>query len=387
MLLLARRNLFSERTRLAISVGGVALSVFLISLLLSLYRGWDSKVGGFVEKSNVDIWIGSEGARDFLSAASLLPTSLSSGLGSDPELQQSVDEASPVIDRPVEGIKVKIMTSGAEERDVKMDLQFIGFDTGTGLGGPIKVIEGNNTVGPGEVIVDKALTRRYGVQVGDTIEAGGRDWKVVGRSDEGDFVASQTVFVSLPEAQDALGIKDQTTYFAIRLKPGVDPQDFAGKVESEARAANQPVVAFTRDQFAGNTRHRILSNVLPILAVVLGLAFIVGLAVAGLTIYTATVEKAREYGILKAVGFANRYLYRTVLEQSLVTGFLGFAFGVGLTLILGPFASDLVPQFVLFTRWQDILGVAGVTLLMAAIAAYIPVRRLAAIDPVAVFKA
>ncbi len=33
MLLVARKNLFSERIRLAISVGGVALSVFLISIL------------------------------------------------------------------------------------------------------------------------------------------------------------------------------------------------------------------------------------------------------------------------------------------------------------------------------------------------------------------
>ena len=60
--------------------------------------------------------------------------------------------------------------------------------------------------------------------------------------------------------------------------------------------------------------------------------------------------------------------------------------GLGLTLIIGPFASDYVPQFVLFTRWQDVLFVAGVTVLMALIAAYIPVRRLAAIDPVSVFK-
>ena len=74
MLLIARKNLFSERMRLFISVGGVALAVFLISLLLSLYRGWEEKVGGFVENSNVDMWIASEGAQDFLAAASLLPT-------------------------------------------------------------------------------------------------------------------------------------------------------------------------------------------------------------------------------------------------------------------------------------------------------------------------
>ncbi len=36
MLLVARKNLFSERIRLAISVGGVALSVFLIGILAQI---------------------------------------------------------------------------------------------------------------------------------------------------------------------------------------------------------------------------------------------------------------------------------------------------------------------------------------------------------------
>ena len=55
--------------------------------------------------------------------------------------------------------------------------------------------------------------------------------------------------------------------------------------------------------------------------------------------------------------------------------------------MLAPFAQDFVPQFVVFIRWQDLLAVAGFTLLMVILAAYIPVRRLAAIDPVAAFNA
>ena len=80
------------------------------------------------------------------------------------------------------------------------------------------------------------------------------------------------------------------------------------------------------------------------------------------------------------------FLYRVVFEQSLITGALGFAAGAGLTLLVAPFAQDAVPQFVVFVRWQDILGVAGVTLLMALVAAYIPIRRMGSIDPVTVFK-
>jgi putative ABC transport system permease protein len=174
-----------------------------------------------------------------------------------------------------------------------------------------------------------------------------------------------------------------TTFYTVLLEDGEDPQRFADRLE----ALSPKIVTYTRDEFASSTRDRVLTNILPILFVVLALAFIVGLAVAGLTIYTATIEKSREFGILKAVGFKNRYLYRLVFEQSAVTALLGFLVGVGLTLLIGPFASDWVPQFVLFTRWQDVLIVAVVTVAMAIISGYIPVRRLAAIDPVSVFKA
>ena len=150
MLLVARKNLFSERTRLAISVGGVALSVLLISLLLSLYRGWDERVGGFVEDSSIDVWIGSEGSKDFLSAASLLtfdPT-----LGPDPCVQaageairsgaqtekpirvEDVQECRPLIVRAMEGVRVSVISGDTEKVGAKMDLQFIGFDS-TRLGG------------------------------------------------------------------------------------------------------------------------------------------------------------------------------------------------------------------------------------------------------------
>src|SRR3989304_543667 len=111
----------------------------------------------------------------------------------------------------------------------------------------------------------------------------------------------------------------------------------------------------------------------------------VGLAVAGLTIYTATVEKSREYGILKAEGFTNRFLYRVVLEQSVVTSLMGFVLGAGATIIVGPLAQGLVPQFVGLIRWQDILGITGAALLMDVTPAFVPVRRLGPIDPATVF--
>ena len=374
MLLVARKNLFSERIRLAISVGGVALSVFLIGILLSLYRGWDEKVGEYVEDVPADLWVASDGATDFIQAASILPNALGVQLRLLPE----VETVSPLIVRPVS------MTKEGDNRDNEFDIQIVGYEPAIGLGGPLAVVAGKSPPGPGEIVIDKATSDRYGIEIGDRLTRGTESLTVVGKSSRGDFVFTQVAFVTLDTAADFLELENrsQRTFFLLDLQDASQKEALAERLE----ASTPGIVLFTGEEFADETRQRILGNILPMLIVVLIVAFVVGLSVAGLTIYTATVEKSREYGILKAEGFTNRFLYRVVIEQSLVTSALGFVLGVSLIIFIAPFAQRLVPQFVVFVRWQDILGITGATLLMALIAAFIPVRRLAKIDPVTVFK-
>ena len=374
MLLVARKNLFHERIRLAISVGGVALSVFLVGILLSLYRGWEQRVGEYVENVPADLWVASEGATDFIQAASILPE----GVGVQLSLLPDVDTVSALIVRPVE------VSKAGDDGDQEFDIQLVGYNPKIHLGGPLEVLEGKSPPGGGEVVIDQATSERYGVAIGDRLTRGTKSLIVVGKSGRGDFVFTQVAFVTLGTAVDFLGLdpENQRTFFLVKLKDPAEGEQLAKRLEAHAPG----VTFFTGKEFADETRERILGNILPMLIVLLTLAFIVGLAVAGLTIYTATVEKSREYGILKAEGFTNQFLYRVVFEQSLVTSILGFLLGAGATVLVAPFAQDLVPQFVVLVRWQDIFLIVGATLLMAFVAAYIPVRRIAHIDPVLVFK-
>jgi putative ABC transport system permease protein len=350
------------------------LSVFLIGILLSLYRGWDEKVGEYVEMVPADLWVASDGTTDFIQAASVLPEGVGILLGLLPE----IDTVSPIIARPVGMVKA------GDDPDDDFDVQLVGYDPAIGLGGPLAIVAGKSPPGPGEIVIDKVTSDRYGVEIGDRLFRGAESLTVVGKSSGGDFVFTQVGFVTLETAVEFLRLdpESQRTFFLLTLGDPSEAEALAARLEASASG----VVLFTGEEFADETRQRILGNILPMLIVVLIVAFIVGLSVAGLTIYTATVEKSREYGILKAEGFTNRFLYRVVIEQSLVTSALGFVLGVSLIIFMAPFAQGLVPQFVVFVRWQDILGITGATLLMALIAAFIPVRRLAQIDPVTVFK-
>ena len=141
MLLVARKNLFSEKTRLAISIGGVALSVFLIGILLSLYRGWDQQVGSFVEQVPGDLWVASDGTTDFAAAASILPE----GLGRQLQIAPDVETVSPLIVRPMEVYR-------SQDAPTKtFDLQLVGYDPKIGLGGPLHIVGGNGFRAEGKI--------------------------------------------------------------------------------------------------------------------------------------------------------------------------------------------------------------------------------------------
>lgn len=368
MILLALRNLVSERTRFAFSAAGIGFAVFLITVLLGLYQGWNEKVGGFVEDVNADAWVAREGTTDFINAASILPRSL----GAETAARDGVESVHPLIVRPMQFYK----------GDRKVELHLIGYEVGSGVGGPVKITKGRGDPGAGEIVVDDVLARTKGLSVGDTLTSGDSSFTVIGISTGGNFAFTQAAFVSVEAAADLLDMGDLVTFWLVDMQDGASVQTLASDVTS----STDGVTVFTSGEFASATRHRILDNVIPIIGLILGLAFIVGIAITSLTIYTATVEKTREFGIMKAVGFNNMDLYRLVLIQSFITGAVGFVFGVLLTLIASRFVDKIVAQFILYVRPIDILFVLIATVVMAGAASIVPARRVGSVDPAVAFK-
>jgi putative ABC transport system permease protein len=368
MILLAFRNLVTERTRFAFSAAGIGFAVFLITVLLGLYQGWSVKVGGFVEDVEADVWIAREGTTDFINAASILPRDM----GEDVTARDDVASAHPMIVRPMR----------LYEGEKEVETHLIGYDVETGIGGPTKITKGRGEPGLNEIVIDEVLSRTAGVSVGDQLTSGDTTLDVVGLATGGNFAFTQAGFVSEETASELLDMGALVTFWLVDLEDGVDPAEAAASI----LGSNDGVAVFTSDEFASATRHRILDNVIPIIGLILGLAFIVGIAITSLTIYTATVEKSREFGVMKAVGFNNGDLYRLVLMQSLITGAVGFVFGVALTLLMAQFIDRLVAQFILYVRPIDIGFVFVATVVMAAGAAIVPARRVGSVDPAVAFK-
>ena len=163
-----------------------------------------------------------------------------------------------------------------------------------------------------------------------------------------------------------------------------------GRASEVAAAINKNVPnvnAFVSKEFAENSRRAIKQSVLPLLLIILALAFIVGTLVLGLTVYTAVLEKEREFGVIKAIGVPGLGLLRVVLEQALVCAVLGFTVGIAATFVASWLVKLAVPQFVTAFYVRDIALVFVGTLVMSALASLVPAVRVMKVDTLSVFKA
>jgi putative ABC transport system permease protein len=61
------------------------------------------------------------------------------------------------------------------------------------------------------------------------------------------------------------------------------------------------------------------------------LGFLVGVAIAGQTLYLFTLAHLKQFAILKAMGLSNRGVVGMILVQAMVVGTVGHALGMGLT--------------------------------------------------------
>jgi putative ABC transport system permease protein len=103
-------------------------------------------------------------------------------------------------------------------------------------------------------------------------------------------------------------------------------------------------------------------------------------------IYTATVERMKEYGVLKAVGAKNRHLYRLVTQQALFTATVGAGLGAGLAWLVGEWITGIAPKFLVVLQPGATLAVMGAGLLMGLLAALLPARYVGGLDPARVFR-
>ncbi|MFN2504537.1 MAG: ABC transporter permease [Acidimicrobiales bacterium] len=368
---IAWKNLSGERTRFAMSVVGVAFSVVLIITLRALYWGVIDEATRYVRTTGADLWVAQAGSPgDFLQARSVLPAAAEA----DIKRVTGVAGASPLLSRPV-GFRL-----GGRDTD----LFLLGVAPVGQPGWPEAVASGDSRPpGRGEVVIDRVFAKNFDVQTGDVLPIGPKGLKVAAIVGGGNAFAYQFAWAHFDDVAAMVGVDGFVSYFLVRTAAGEDADAVGRRIEQQVGGTE----VFAGTELADRNADNLREGFLPVLWVLVIVAFVVGTIIIGLIIYTATVEKSREYGVLKAIGFSNRRLYAVVFQQSLLAATAGFLLGCIISVVLGPAIEEIVPVFVTQIRPGDIVFAGVGALGMALLASFVPARPITRLDPAQVFQA
>ena len=255
----------------------------------------------------------------------------------------------------------------------------VGLEHGSTFGVPVRMRAGEAHPDFGEIVIDEVLARDFRVRVGDTIRIGIVDLRVVGIAAGGNAVLGTYAFVQ----RGALvleGVQEPSYLFAtVGAERTID--EMIDRIDRE-----DGMHAMTRRAFQSANQALARQVVLPLIAIVVGIACAVGGTIVGLTLYTVTMERREEYGLMKALGLPER----AVLGAAFVQGAIATGAGVVLGLVTGWVVSALVsvvePRFVTTMPIWLTLAVAAGAMLAGALASTIPVRAVSRIDPALVFR-
>ena len=371
---LARRNLFHDKVRLTVTLTGIVFAVVLIIVQMGLFLGFTSATAGLIANSAADLWVVSDH----------VPYLERSVAFSERKLQQI---------RAIPGVALADKYAADFSRWKRADggqenIYMIGFNPNSGLGGPWNLVAGRveDLKIPDTVIIDEMYRQKLGITaLGQTAEINDRRARVVGftrgiRS----FTTSPYVFATFKNAQDYIGrlAEDQTSYILVRVAPGADVEAVRRNLEAQIR----DVDVHTTSEFARMTTAYWMfttgAGIAVLMAAVLGL--VVGVVVVAQTIYATTVDHIREFGTLKAMGASNRYIYRVILEQALISAVIGYALAM-VTSIFVLRGSAEGGASILVT-WQLLAAMFGITLVMCISAAVVSINKVMKIDPALVFR-
>ena len=358
---IARRNLSRQRLRLALSAGGVGMALLLILALDGVYAGILDRVTAYPDNQGAPLIASQEGVETMHMSSSTIPLRTVRELQRDPR----VERADPIL--------YTTLVLGEQRRAFSY---LIGYRDG---GGPWEMASGRARPKSAEVVLDERTAERLGVSLGGSIPVLGLPLRVVGLASNAATIVSGLAWVDYDAFDRAIRARGAASY--VLITPRGDPPSAAAELERD-----YPLTVQTREQFSANERQVISDMSTGLIRGMVVIGVVVGLAVAALSIYTATTARLREYAVLKAIGMRNRNLYALVSRQSLLTVAVGLALALALVAALAWLVPALEPSLLISVSPDAVVRTALLAALIAVAAAAIPARRVAKLDPASVYR-
>jgi len=368
MLLWILKTLWLQKLSLLASAAGIAGAFILVVILHAVFVGESRQVVAYVRHTVADVWVMQRGVGNMHMANSFVWDSKVIRVAGVP----GVRAATP------------ILYAGTVIRTADRSwLAFaVGLKPGATRGGPWAMAAGKATPAPGEIVVPRVFAEMAGIPLGGRIRVTSKALVVVGLS-EGTFsMGNSVVFMAEADLADLMSAHGTVSYILVDALAGQDPVALAARIEREV----QKVSALPQERFMRNDYQLAMQMGVEIIAFMTLIGSALAAVIVAFTAYTQVARRRRELAIAKALGVRNRAIYAAVTAQTVLITGLGLLLALVATWGLFPLLSALVPQITLVLTAAALWRAAAVALVVAVLAAWVPARYVARVDPLTAFK-
>jgi len=396
---LARKDVWHNRGRFALTTLGVGTLLMIVMGMGGIYRGLTEDATLLVQRVGADIWIAQRDTRGPFAEVSRVPRTLVDRVAAVPGVVAAREFVYHTIQRQRAGKPMRAAV--------------LGLSWPTDRGQWLPLVGGRGLAQAHfEMIADRSL----GLTLGERIRLGKETYTVVGlTSGMSDPSGNGFMFFTVRDAQavqfdqpgEAMRLErqarraraqqselgnvqpsileraagpgsqlpalppNQISAVMARIAPGADATAVTNTINGWS-----DVTAYTRDQ----EEKMLLLGVVERSRRQIGLFRVLLTIVAGiimaLILYTLTMDKLHDIALLKLIGAPNRVIMGLILQQAIILGGLGY----GIAYLLGQRVYPYFPRRVILTN-EDLLVLAGVVLGISVLASLLGIWKALRVQP------
>ncbi len=307
------RNLWRRGTRSLLTIIGIATGVAAVVALGAIAKGIANNYGGALGLNN-DLIVNQASAIDVAFG------SLDENLGDRIMTVPDVTNVDP-------GVFAWISVGNTPFFLV------YGYPPNSAATRHYRIVEGKPAVTAKQVVLGRSAAEALNVKIDDTVRLVGTPYRVVGIFETGQGLEESGGLVTLTDAQEIAAKTNTVSLYQVGVRKGADIDTVISRIE---KLSDEVSVSKSSDYKSGA---QFTSYIQALAYGVAAIAILIG----GLGMMSAMVmsvlERTREIGTLRAVGWSRNRVLRMILGEavvlSLVGGVIGVVAGVGLALLAG----------------------------------------------------
>ncbi|HEY68067.1 MAG TPA: ABC transporter permease [Thermoflexia bacterium] len=295
---MAIRNILRRRTRTALTALGVSIAIAAIVALGGITQGMADSLTSVLTGSQAELMAIEADVSD--TSYSAIDERIGARIAALPD---------------VEAVSGVVFTAISTE-DVPMLLVF-GYHPREFAIRRLRIVEGEPLTARRQALVGRQATENLGLEVGDTLRLLESRFRVVGIFETGVGYEESGVVIGLREAQALAGKPHQVTWYLIKLRAPERAEEIRDELNGRfPEIAVSLTSEFIEDMPDMRTNQEMIGQI-SFLAMFIG-----GVGMLN-TMLMSVLERTREIGVLRALGWRRRQVLGMILREALALGLLG----------------------------------------------------------------